>query len=445
MKDIDIMDLKTTIKEIISVFHASQNVKCTTRNLKLPTDLKKVIAVLGVRRSGKTYLLFDTINRLVKEGIPKRHILYINFEDERLLLKQNELDLVLQAYRELYPKVKDGNIWFFFDEIQNIDGWEKFVRRIHDSISKNVFITGSNSVFLSSDIATALRGRSVNFEVYPFSFDEYLRHLKVDKNIYHPNTKATIINKYYDFLSFGGFPETVGIHTRLRNEILRNYFYVMLYKDLIERYKITSTSSLKRYIEKIAGNITKPFSVNKIYNDFRSQGLKVDKSMLYEITTYVENIYLAFGVAKFDYSANKRNASLNKMYFIDNGLLNALTIGFSANYGKLLENAVFLFLRQNIGDIYEKNIFYHKLKQECDFLICENNKVVSVLQVSHQMQEKATYIRERNGLVDAMKTYGLSKGYIITSEQEETDYYEGLIIEILPAYRIFMNPGFTFR
>ncbi len=439
------MDLKTTIKEIISVFHSSPNVKCTRRDLKLPTDLKKVVAVLGVRRSGKTYLLFDTINRLVKKGIPKKHILYINFEDERLLLKQKDLDLVLQSYRELYPNVQDGNIWFFFDEIQNIEGWEKFVRRIHDSISKNVFITGSNSVFLSTDIATALRGRSVNFEVYPFSFDEYLSHLKIDKNIYLPKSKATIINKYYDYLSFGGFPETVGINIRLRNETLRNYFYVMLYKDLIERYKISSTSTLKRFIEKIAGNITKPFSVNKIYNDLHSQGLKVDKNMLYEISNYVENIYLSFAVAKFDYSANKRNASLKKMYFIDNGLLNALTIGFSANYGKLLENAVFLFLRKNYGDIYEKNIFYHNSKHECDFVICENNKVVAALQVSHQMQEKSTYRRELKGLVDAMKTYGLSKGYIITSEQEETNYHEDLIIEILPAYKIFMNPDFTFR
>ncbi len=439
------MDLKTTIKEVISIFHASPKVKCTERNLKLPVDSGRVVAVLGVRRSGKTYLLFDTINRIVKAGVPKKNILYINFEDERLLLRQSELDLVLQAYRELYPDVRDADIWFFFDEIQNIEGWEKFVRRIHDSVSRHIFISGSNSVFLSSDIATTLRGRSMNFEVYPFSFDEYLRHLKVEQNIYHPNSRAAIINRYYDYLSFGGFPETIGLDARLRNETLRNYFYVMLYKDLIERYKISSASTLKRFIEKIAGNITKPFSVNKIYNDLRSQGLRVDKNMLYEISSFVENIYLAFGVAKFDYSENKRTASLNKMYFIDNGLLKALAPGFSVNYGKLLENAVFLYLKQNHGDLYEKNIFYHKSKQECDFVICESNRVVAVLQVSHQLLEETTYKRELKGLMEAMKAYGLSKGYVVTSEQEETYFHEGFTIEILPAYKVFINPDFKFR
>ncbi len=445
MKEYSAMDLKTTIKEVISVFHKAPKVKCTTRNMQLPVDLKKVIAVIGVRRCGKTYLLFDTINRLIKNGVAKSQILYINFEDERLSLKQHDLDLVLQAYRELYPTVQDKDIWFFFDEIQNVEGWEKFVRRIYDTISANIIITGSNSAFLSTDIATTLRGRSINFEVYPFSFDEYLRHIKIDTNIYIPQNKAMIINKYYDFLLYGGFPETIDVNKRLRNEILQNYFYVMLYKDLIERYKITSTQILKHYIEKIAENITKPFSVNKIYNNFRSQGLKADKNILYEINTYVENIYLAFSITKFDYSLSKRNASLKKMYFIDNGLLNTLTMGFSKNYGKLLENAVFLYLRQNYNSMYENKIFYHKPKQECDFIIYENRKVTTALQVSHNVEEKTTLDRELKGLKDAMKEYKLHKGFIISSEQEFTINDEGFVIEVIPAYRLFLNRNYRFN
>ncbi len=433
------MVTKDTIKEILTVFHNSENPECIKRNIKLPLNAKKVITVIGVRRSGKTYLLFDTINGLLERGIQKKHIIYINFEDERLNFKQDDLDLILQAYRELYPEVSEKDIWFFFDEIQNIPAWEKFIRRLHDTISKNIYITGSNAVFLSSDIATSLRGRSINFEVFPYTFDEYLRHKKVDNNVFLPQNKAVIINNYYDFLQNGGFPETIDLDKRIRTETLRNYFYVMLYKDLIERYKISSTLVLKQFIEKIAENITKPFSINKIYNEFKSTGLKLNKNLLYEINEYVTNIYLAFSMPKFDYSAKKRMTSLNKMYFIDNGLLNILTIDFSKNYGKLLENAVYLYLKQNIEDNYEQKIFYHKNTKECDFVLLNNKKIETVIQVSHSVEDSKTLSRELTGLKQAMKTHKLNKGYIITSEQEFTIKENNYIIEVLSAYKLFLN------
>jgi len=433
------MAIKNTIKEILTVFHNSESPECIKRNIKLPTNVKKVITVIGVRRSGKTYLLLDTINSLIEQGIPKKQIIYINFEDERLNFNQDNLDLILQAYRELYPEVNEKDIWFFFDEIQNIQAWEKFIRRLHDTVSKNIYITGSNAFFLSSDIATSLRGRSINFEVFPYTFDEYLRHKKIDTNIFLPKNKAVIINNYYYFLKNGGFPETVNLDKRIRTETLRNYFYVMLYKDLIERYKITSTLVLKQFIEKIAENITKPFSVNKIYNEFKSLGLKLDKSLLYEINEYVENIYLAFSMPKFDYSAKKRTASLNKMYFIDNGLLNILTIDFTDNYDKLLENAVYLYLKQNIEDNYEQKIFYHKNTKECDFVLFDNKTIKTIIQVSHSIEDSKTLARELAGLKQAMVTYKLNTGYIITSEQEYTIKDDNYTIEVLSAYKLFLN------
>ena len=434
------METKNTLKEIISLFHNSEKIECTKRNIELPTNLNKIVTVIGVRRSGKTYLLFDTINTLIEKGIPKKNIVYINFEDERLELNQGNLDIILQAYRELYPDVKESKIWFFFDEIQNIPKWESFVRRIYDTVSKKIYITGSNSVFLSSDIATSLRGRSINFEMFPYSFNEYLRHKKIDTNIYLPQNRSIIINNYYNYLKYGGFPETIDVDRRIRNEILRNYFYVMLYKDLIERYKITSTVILKSFIEKIADNITKPFSINKIYNEFRSIGLKLDKNLLYEISNYIENIYLAFSVPKFDYSLKKRMASLNKMYFIDNGLLNTLSIEFSNNYGKLLENAVYLFLKQKFEDNYEKRVFYHKNTKECDFVVLKNSKIKYAFQVSHSLENDNTLKREVNTLKQVMNLHKLNKGYIITSEQEFTiNEVEDIQIEVLSAYKLFLN------
>jgi predicted AAA+ superfamily ATPase len=434
------MKIKEILKEIIIAFHHAKSPQPIKRNISLPLDTKKVISVIGVRRSGKTYLLFDTINQLLNNDIAKNKIVYINFEDERLILKQDELDLILQAYRELYPDVEESEIYFFFDEIQNIIGWEKFVRRIHDTITTNIYITGSNAAFLSKDIATSLRGRNLNYEVFPYSFDEYLRHLNIDSNIYLPKNKAIVINHYYKFLENGGFPESINADSRLQSEILRNYFYVMLYKDLIERYNISSTTMLKHFIEKLLENVTNPHSINKIYNDLKSQGYKLSKNLLYELSSYVENIYLLFRVSKFDFSHNKRQVSNKKSYCVDNGLLNTLILNFSKNYGKLLENAVYLYLKQNNEQLFDESIFYHNSNhKECDFILFNENKVATAIQVSHDITDDKTKKREIDGLLNAMSEYQLTRGVIITSEQEETISLKDHTIEVLPAYKVLMK------
>ena len=438
------MKVKDVLKEIITLFHHNKLAEITSRNLSVPTNLNKVIVLMGVRRSGKTYMFYNIIKQLVSEGIDKHNIVYINFEDERLDMQQADLDLILQSYRELYPEKELNKVWFFFDEIQNVTGWEKFVRRLYDSVSTKIFITGSNSAFLSTDIATSLRGRSISYEVFPYSFDEYLRHLKIDVNLYLPKNKALVINAYYSYLKNGGFPEVVDYDDRLRSEVLKNYFYVMLYKDLIERYNISTTVVLKQFVEQLAVNVTSAFSINKIYNDFRSRGLKLDKNLLYELSEYIENIYLAFRVSKFDYSVNKRNVSSKKSYFIDNGLLNTLTFNFSDNYGKLLENAVYLYLKQNHSHHLDKSIFYHKSTKECDFVLFKGEKVVTAIQVSHDISDDETKARELDGLVNALKVYGLKKGYIITSETEDSFDYKGFEIEVIPAYKFLVTSVFEF-
>ncbi|MHB1661190.1 MAG: ATP-binding protein [bacterium] len=162
--------MKEKLKEIIRDFHKAALPLTKKRELEIPTGTQKIIAVSGVRRSGKTFILFETMKRLLETKIPKENMLYINFEDERLDLKKETLDLILQAYRELYPDADFSKCYFFFDEIQNVDGWEKFARRLYDTVTKNIFITGSNSNLLSREIATSIRGRTITYEVYPLSF-----------------------------------------------------------------------------------------------------------------------------------------------------------------------------------------------------------------------------------------------------------------------------------
>src|SRR3990167_512626 len=160
---------KEILKEIIRDFHVNPLPSLIERDITIPIRSGKVITLVGARRSGKTYVLFNLMDRLIKSGVDFRNILYVNFEDERIDIKHNELDLILKAYNELYPDIRNKDCYLFFDEIQNIDNWERFIRRVYDSVTKNIFITGSNSKFLSSDIATSLRGRTVSFEVFPLS------------------------------------------------------------------------------------------------------------------------------------------------------------------------------------------------------------------------------------------------------------------------------------
>jgi hypothetical protein len=436
------MLIKETIKSIIKRFQQTELSGIIPRNIKLPINSQKIVSLVGVRRCGKTYLFYDTILKLRNASIPSENILYINFEDERLQLKTNELDFIIQAWRELHQGSDITNHYFFFDEIQNIEGWEKFIRRIYDNETKNIFITGSNSSFLASDIATSLRGRTLTYEVFPFSLYEYLNFKNITPDYYPENNKALILNNFYTYLEKGGFPETIACDPHKQTEILRHYYYVMLYKDLIERYQIKAFHVLKYFIEKLADNLTKPLSVNKIYNDLRSQGLKMDKNLLYEFIGYLNHVYLTFTVQKFDTSYAQRTRSDNKTYFIDNGLLNVITPNLAENMGKLLENLVFLFLRKKFGNLYESNIYYFKENYECDFLVFQSKKLAYCIQVCYDISDKETKKREIRGLLAALKYFNHPTGYIITTEQEEELSVDNRTIIVKPIYKLLIDENF---
>ena len=236
---------KELLKLIIRDFHVSPLPALKRRTLQVPTGTGKIITLVGVRRSGKTSYLFNLIEDLLKQGIPMSRILYVNFEDERLGLKTEELDLLQQAYQELYPDLQVGECYFFFDEIQNIDGWDKFVRRVYDKGTKNIYITGSNARFLSSEIATSLRGRTISYVVFPLSFSEYLSFKGIVADVNSSKSIAQINHHLGDYLKHGGFPEVIGFDDALRNRVLQEYFNVMIYRDLLERYEIKNLAALK--------------------------------------------------------------------------------------------------------------------------------------------------------------------------------------------------------
>ncbi|ASB50975.1 ATP-binding protein [Alkalitalea saponilacus] len=399
--------------------------------IQIPLNTGMIISIVGARRSGKTFLLYYLIAQLKKEGLPAEQIVFINFEDERLNLKQTDLDFILQAYQELFPDLDLQKTCFFFDEIQNVDGWEKFIRRVYDTKSRNIYVTGSNSRLLSTEIATELRGRTVSYTIYPFSFSEFVKsHNGPDNNNTQLN-RAKRINLAEQFMLEGGFPELVRFEQPFKVKILQEYFNVMIYRDIVERYAISNTEVLKYFIKKIFSAVTGPLSVNKIYNDLKSMGYKVSNKYLYEYLDYCNNVFLTQSINKYDFSEIKQAKSDKKVYVIDNGLLNAIDYSVSENRGKLLENMVAMeFLKQG------KKLYYYKDHTECDFIVQEQRDLIPV-QVSHTIKESATRSREVKGLVNACKYLGVDHGTIITFDEEETISESSCKINVIPFYKYF--------
>ncbi|MDY0143816.1 MAG: ATP-binding protein [Bacteroidales bacterium] len=425
--------MKHIIKEIILENQNSALPSLIKRNITIELNLKMIVSLVGARRSGKTYILYDLISQLKHKGISKENILFLNFEDERLNLTTNDLDLIIQAYTELFPAIELNTVYFFFDEIQNVDDWEKFVRRIFDTKSRNIFITGSNSKLLSTEIATALRGRTITYEIYPLSFSEYLLFNNVKQDLYPQKNKSTIIHYFEKFLTNGGFPEIVFFDDRIRIKILQQYYNVMIFRDIVERYQVSNIDALRFLIKKMFASVTKPFSVNKTYNDLKSLGYKISNKYLYSYFTYCNDSYLSQSVNKFDFSEIRQAKSEKKTYIIDTGLLSAIEFSISKNKGKLLENLVFLeFLKSN------KDIYYFKHNYECDFIIHSNGDYLPV-QVSYDIHNTKTKERELNGLIEACQYLKSDKGLIITFDQEENIKHNSIDIDVIPAYKYFLT------
>lgn len=424
------MKKKEELKQIIRDFHLNDNFDVKKRNLKPPIDTKKIITLIGVRRCGKTSILYNMINELAAK-IDKTKIVFLNFEDERLDLNIDELDLILQSYSELYPSYDLKECYFFFDEIQNIVGWEKFTRRVYDSISKNIFITGSNSKLLSSEIATSLRGRTLSYEVFPLSFSEYLSFKDIKVDLYSSKSLAHIKNAQTQFLQDGAMPEIVFLEDQYQNQTLQEYFNVLLYKDLAERYNITNTIALKFFLKRIIASSTKQISINKIYNELKSSGIKIGKNTLYDFLEYVQSIYLALTLHRYDKSLINKELGEKKIYSIDIGLNNATEFKFSDDIGKSLENAVFLELRRKYNEVF----YYRDTKSECDFIINEKNKIIQAIQVTYDMSATDTKDREVKGLLNACKNFNLNHGIIITYDNEDEIIQDEITIELIPFYK----------
>ncbi|MBY0545301.1 MAG: ATP-binding protein [Gammaproteobacteria bacterium] len=377
----------------------------------------KIDVAIGMRRVGKTYFLFQTIrDLLMKENIPWHRILYLNFEDDRLLpCSQKKLVALLEGFYQLYPDNHDHTCYFFLDEIQQVDDWPLVIRRFFDTKKIKIYLTGSSARLLSKEIASSLRGRSLSTEIWPYSFNEYLSayHMTWDKKHLVSDKIQHKLQEYLrNYFIQGGFPETIGLPVDKQRQLLQDYVEVVLMRDIIERYNITNISLIKYLLSTLLKNIATGFSVHKFANDVKSQGLTGAKNTIHDYLSYIEDAYLVFCVPLFSESLRKTHSNPRKIYAIDTGLANAFSFSLQHNSGHLFENIVYLDFRRRGCKVY-----YYLTQERCevDFLVEDPFGHRKLYQVVWDMSDPSTLAREERALRTAEKELGIP-GEIITPE-----------------------------
>lgn len=434
--------MNSLIEQIIANFHERQLPTLTARKTQLPRLSGKIDAVIGMRRTGKTYFLYQVMDEYLADGIPKSSLLYINFDDERLYpMASADLHNITETFYRLFPENKEKLCYFFFDEIQNIPGWEQFVRRILDTEKIQMVLTGSSAKLLSREISTSLRGRSISTEIFPFSFHETLIHEGINIETSHrpgAKLKALLQNRFRSFLIKGGFPEVQGIDDSLRLRVLQEYVDVVILRDIVERYGIGNIKPLRALIRHLLSAPSTLFSVNKFYNDLKSQGIACGKNSLHEFLEHLSDAYLFYPLMIHSRSERARRVNPRKVYAIDTGLITAFMNRPGQDSGRLLENAVFMALRRQY-----RTIEYYRTKSgfEVDFIVTSDSGDQSLYQASLELNDPATRKREVRALTEAMEETGARKGMIITLDYEEHIETDSGPIEVVPAWLWMINMG----
>jgi predicted AAA+ superfamily ATPase len=354
----------------------------------------QIVVITGVRRSGKSSLLYLISQQM---GLQEQDYCYLNLDDERIPHEVSIFEDMYSLHRQMY-----GNKpVFFFDEVQNIKGWERFVNRLYEEGAK-IFITGSNATLLSSEISTSLTGRNKTIELLPFSFSEYLRYKEstIDIQQLDSETKARLINHFDAFMKMGGFPLVVKEND---TELLDAYFKDILYRDIIARYRISQLEEIKQIGIYFAANSAKLFSISTLQ---RITGVKSTASINDYLHYYAQS-YLFYYIRKFDFSIKKQILNPRKVYTVDQGLSNRIGFNFSQNKGRVLENIVYLQLLRNSSDI-----FYFSRKNECDFVIKQGLEIKQAIQVCYSLNQE-NIDRELAGLMEAVEEFKLPKGQLI--------------------------------
>ena len=407
------------IKEMILDFQEVTLTTGVSRRVEVTPLPGKATVCIGVRRSGKSTFLFQLMQKLLECGVSRQNILCLNFFDDRLhRLQHAGLAVILEAYFSLYPEKKNTEkVYCFLDEIQVVSGWEPFVDRLLRTEMCEVYITGSSAQLLSREIATQMRGRALSWEIFPFSFREFLDFKGVENDGPLSTKKRLLIQKAFaEYWQSGGFPEVAGLDRPLRIKIHQEYFNAMLFRDLVERHDISHPKAVTDLAHWLVDNIASLYSINNLTGYLQSLGHKAPKAAVADYLAWFEDAYILFTVRIFDASLARANTNPKKIYCIDHALVTSLSSGILVNSGHLLENLVFTALRRFTAEIY---YFKSKGGREVDFLALRPDRSRLLVQVCETMADPQTRKREITALTEAMVELQLSAGTIVTRGEEE--------------------------
>lgn len=412
--------LQAILTDQKEVFQSKKGLIARDVLLEKYLNTSQVVVITGVRRCGKSSLLF-----LIKEALKlkENQFCYCNFDDERIIYYPNLLNDIYASHIEQYQTAPI----FFFDEIQEVPDWQKFVNRMYEQ-SHKTFVTGSNATLLSSEISTSLTGRNKVLELFPFSFSEYLKLNDKSYAIHQLSVKqkALIQSDLNHFLELGGFPLVLKENDL---EIAHALFQDVLYRDIVIRYQLSNVEELRRMSLFLISNIGKLFS----YSTLQAIAELKSRNSVNKYLQYLEASHLFCYLKKFDYSIKKQIMNSRKVYAIDNALSNRLGFRFSENKGRLLENAIYIELKRR-----GKEVYYFNQKYECDFLIKEQLNITEAIQVVYSLNDMNRE-RELRGIQEAIKSYSIQKGTIIVMDENEyfIDLPKG--VKVISAFKWFLT------
>ncbi len=422
------------LKEIILDFQNESLETGIKRHLKYELVQGKAFVCIGVRRCGKSTLLYQIIDDLKRNGVTNDNILYINFFDDRLMdVKRSNLSLITEAYYSIYPEKKGTEtVYCFFDEVQEADNWEPFVDRILRTEKCEVFISGSSAKMLSKELATQMRGRSIAWELFPFSFKEFADYNKADyKNLTTKN--RLILKKCFDeYFKIGGFPEVRNVSDKIRLMIHQEYYKTILHRDVIERFDAIHPQAVVQAGYRLINSAGSLYSINRMTSYLKSLGHKISKGFVAACIDWFEDVYFLFSLKIFSQSVAIQNVNAKKVYCIDHAMINSVSSGISANSGHLLENMVFLHLRRMTDSLY-----YYRTNngKEIDFVWLDNQKKKHLVQVCLSLADPLTKKREITSLTQAMDELRLTEGTIVTLDEDQQIGKGGKKIRIIPAWK----------
>jgi len=416
--------------------------KLTLRSVQVPKIPNKAQAVIGMRRAGKTFFLYQQMQQLMETGVERDRLVFFSFEDERLAdVTLDDLHWIEDEYFARFPENRSQRVTFFLDEVQLVEGWERYVRRLMDTENIQVFFSGSSAKLLSREVASAMRGRAMETVIYPYSFREYLtchnteipgRPDRAGKAL-----RSLLENRVSSYLVEGGFPEAQGLETRERNALLQGYVNTLIFRDVVERHDAANLAVLRLLVRHLISNFGSPFTVNKFYNHLKSQGVQVGKGTLHDYLGHLQDAFLIYPVAIYTESERKRMVNPIKPYVVDSGLARSYSLKREPDTGNLLENAVLIELLRRGAEV---TYFRTPSGLEVDFIAQHPDGRIEAAQVSADISQPQTREREERAVTELGELLPDAEFILVNLSEESERKVGGTTLRVIPAWKWLLTP-----